>query len=159
MSRSDEERFSVLVLERDVMLYRKYKTRYNFYYDKYKRMCYHLREANVNYQEKEKARLEMEKWYGLYINKLRYLETNYRRTKIYTRYHEQLENNSNNNPTAPRLSVESNLPTAVAKPCSPLRAEYVENLIDNEIPNIPNEETFVPTAPQLSRSQELNYYN
>tara|TARA_A100001015_G_scaffold275970_1_gene333747 strand:- start:206 stop:667 length:462 start_codon:yes stop_codon:yes gene_type:complete len=150
MSRNDENRFSVLVLERDVLVYRKYKTRYNFYYDKYKRMCHNLREANVTLQEKERVRIEMEKWYDLYINKLRYLEKNYRRTNIYTRYHEQLENNNR-----PQLSIEQNLPTAIAQPCSPVRGQYVANISnDFEDQIIDNGE--IPTAPTLTRSQELS---
>ena len=31
------------------------------------------------------------KYYLLYINKMKYLEENYRKTKIYTDYHRQLE--------------------------------------------------------------------
>ena len=68
MSRNDENRFSVLVLERDVLVYRKYKTRYNFYFEKYQRLCNNLREANATLQDKERIRQEMEKWYDLYIN-------------------------------------------------------------------------------------------
>jgi len=157
MSRQDENRFSVLVLERDVMMYRKYKIRYNFYYDKYKRMCTNLREANASLQDKEKTRKEMEKFYDLYISKLRYLETNYRRTNIYTRYHEQLENNRPPNLTEESpfsLSVEPPLPTAVAQPCSPLRGEYVVPCSEN-YQETPTFESPLPTAPQLSRSQEL----
>lgn len=157
MSRQDENRFSVLVLERDVMMYRKYKIRYNFYYDKYKRMCTNLREANATLQEKEKTRKEMEKFYDLYISKLRYLETNYRRTNIYTRYHEQLENNRRPNLTEEppfHLSVDPPLPTAVAQPCSPLRGEYIDPYSEN-YQEIPTSESPLPTAPQLSRSQEL----
>ena len=157
MSRQDENRFSVLVLERDVMMYRKYKIRYNFYYDKYKRMCTNLREANVTLQEKEKTRKEMEKFYDLYISKLRYLETNYRRTNIYTRYHEQLENNRRPNLTEEppfHLSVDPPLPTAVAQPCSPLRGEYIDPYSEN-YQEIPTSQSTLPTAPPLSRSQEL----
>ena len=157
MSRQDENRFSVLVLERDVMMYRKYKNRYNFYYEKYQRMSNNLQEANVTLQEREKVRQEMEKWYDRYISKLRYLETNYRRTNIYTRYHEQLENNRRPNLTEESpfsLSVEPPLPTAVAQPCSPLRGEYVVPCSEN-YQETPTLESPLPTAPQLSRSQEL----
>ena len=149
MSRDDQNRFSVLVLERDVLMYRKYKNRYNFYFEKYQRMCNNLREANATLQDKEKIRQEMEKWYGLYISKLRYLETNYRRTNIYTRYHEQLENNN-----WPNLSVQPNLPTAIAQPCSPIRAQYVNSFSENYQDSSSYSET-PPTAPPLSRSQEL----
>lgn len=150
MSRQDENRFSVLVLERDVMMYRKYKNRYNLYYEKYQRMRNNLQEANVTLQEREKVRQEMEKWYGLYISKLRYLETNYRRTNIYTRYHQQLENSSR-----PNLTVEPPLPTAVAQPCSPLRGEYISPF-NEDYQEIPISDSSLPTAPQLSRSQELS---
>lgn len=150
MSRQDENRFSVLVLERDVMMYRKYKNRYNLYYEKYQRMRNNLQEANVTLQEREKVRQEMEKWYGLYISKLRYLETNYRRTNIYTRYHQQLENSSR-----PNLTGEPPLPTAVAQPCSPLRGEYISPF-NEDYQEIPISDSSLPTAPQLSRSQELS---
>ena len=150
MSRNDENRFSVLVLERDVLVYRKYKTRYNFYFEKYQRMCNNLREANATLQDKERIRQEMEKWYDLYINKLRYLEKNYRRTNIYTRYHEQLENKNH-----PQLSIEQNLPTAIAQPCSPVRGQYVPN-ITNDFEEQLIDDREIPTAPILTRSQELS---
>ena len=78
MSTSDENRFSVLVLERDVLTYRKYKIKYQYFSEKYQKLS-SLRETNKE-QERERCRQEMEKWYNLYINKLRYLETNYRKT-------------------------------------------------------------------------------
>tara|TARA_Y200000002_G_scaffold383171_1_gene403754 strand:- start:1368 stop:1790 length:423 start_codon:yes stop_codon:yes gene_type:complete len=140
MSRSDEDRFSVLILERDVLAYRKFKIKYQYFQEKYQRLS-SLREAN-NTQERERCRQEMEKWYNLYINKMRYLEKNYRKTKIYTKYHAQLENKSipKSEPFDP-----DKLPTVVARPVSPIQTAVATR--------------FTPSAPPIPELYEVNYYS
>ena len=78
-----QERFSILQLEKDVLEYILYKEKYQYLETKL-RTCY----GNMfkkHYTEKKN------KYYLLYINKMKYLEENYRKTKIYTDYHRQLE--------------------------------------------------------------------
>ena len=138
MSRSDEDRFSVLILERDVLAYRKFKIKYKYYQDKYQRLS-SSREAN-SIQEREICRQEMDKWYNLYINKMTYLEKNYRKTKIYTKYHAQLENKpvSRSEPFDP-----DELPTVVARPVSPVQTAVATR--------------FTPSAPPIPELYEVTY--
>lgn len=78
-----QERFSILQLEKDVLEYILYKEKYQYLETKL-HTCY----GNMfkkYYKEKKN------KYYLLYINKMKYLEENYRKTKIYTDYHRQLE--------------------------------------------------------------------
>ena len=80
----DTTRFSVLILEKDVLEYKHFKTNFQ----KYETLL------NTNfrgfffknhYQEKKMY------WYTKYIQKMRYLEKHYRTTKVYTDYHKQIE--------------------------------------------------------------------
>ena len=139
MSTSDENRFSVLVLERDVLTYRKYKIKYQYFSEKYQKLS-SLRETNKE-QERERCRQEMEKWYNLYINKLRYLETNYKKTKIYTKYHDQLENK-----TVPKSELfdPDELPTVVARPVSPIQTAVATQ--------------FMPSAPPIPEEYGINHH-
>ena len=138
MSTSDENRFSVLILERDVLTYRKYNIKYQHFSEKYQKLS-SLRETNKE-QERERCRQEMEKWYNLYINKMNYLEKNYRKTKIYTKYHAQLENKP-----APKSEPfdPDELPTVVARPVSPIQTAIATQ--------------FIPSAPPIPEDYEINY--
>jgi len=75
-------RFSIVILEKDVLEYHNYKLKYNKYYDLF---------MNANYENKESLRIKRDYWYNKYINKMQYLEKNYRKTNIYTDYHRELE--------------------------------------------------------------------
>lgn len=79
----NNNRFSVMLLEKDVLEYHNYKTKYNEYYEK----C-----ANCSIKEKEELEKKKKYWYNRYIKKMKYLEENYRKTNVYTQYHAQLEN-------------------------------------------------------------------
>ena len=139
MSTSDQNRFSVFVLEMDVLSYRKYKIKYQYFSEKYQQLS-SLRETNKE-QERERCRQEMEKWYNLYINKLRYLETNYRKTKIYTKYHDQLENKIV--PKSELFDPEEQ-PTVVARPVSPIQTAIATQ--------------FMPSAPPIPEDYGINYH-
>ena len=79
----NKNRFSILQLEKDVLEYIFYKERYQEIENKIK-TCY-------GYIFKKYYTEKKTKYYLLYINKMKYLEENYRKTKIYTDYHRQLE--------------------------------------------------------------------
>ena len=78
----NNNRFSVMLLEKDVLEYHNYKTKYNEYYEK----C-----ANCSFKEKEELEKKKKYWYNRYIKKMKYLEENYRKTNVYTQYHAQLD--------------------------------------------------------------------
>jgi hypothetical protein len=80
----DNNRFSILILEKDVMEYNYYKTKFNEYSEKAKSRWYYFSRS-----KNEKLKME---FYTKYIAKMRYLETHYRTNNIYTEYHRQLEN-------------------------------------------------------------------
>ena len=79
---NQNNRFSVFLLEKDVLEYHDYKVKYNSFNNLF-----------MNCKSYEKKDLEIKKnyWYKKYINKMKYLEENYRKTNVYTRYHAQLE--------------------------------------------------------------------
>ena len=80
----NNNRFSILILEKDVLEYNYYKTKFNEYAEKSKsRWHYFSRSKN------EKIKMG---FYTKYIAKMRYLETHYRTNNIYTDYHRLLEN-------------------------------------------------------------------
>ena len=79
----DNDRFSIMILEQDVLEYHKYKTKYNEYYE--------LHSRSIPGTEKEQLKETRDYYYTKYINKMKYLERNYRKTNIYTNYHQQLE--------------------------------------------------------------------
>ena len=79
----DEDRFSVLLLERDVLDYVEHKKKFNEYEIKTRqwfRCCSRRSDAS------KKAR-----YYARYIQSMRALERKYRHVNIYTPYHRQLE--------------------------------------------------------------------
>lgn len=115
MTRSDENRFSVSILEKDVMEYHSYKVKYNHYYEKHRLISKGCEVHQIPIREKYKQ--ERDKWYGKYISKMRYLEKNYRKSNIYTRYHEQLEQGYS-------VNAPPEIPMAIAKPISPSRPAY-----------------------------------
>tara|TARA_A100001015_G_scaffold296018_1_gene375707 strand:+ start:566 stop:937 length:372 start_codon:yes stop_codon:yes gene_type:complete len=79
----NNNRFSVYLLEKDVLEYVNYKNKYNEFDEKY---------GTCEYHEKDFYKQKKNFWYKKYIGKMKYLEENYRKTNIYTRYHAQLEN-------------------------------------------------------------------
>lgn len=80
----DESRFSVFVLEKDVLEYNHFKAKYEEFdalsKTKIKGFLY------KNYYKDQKMF-----WYNKYIKKMSYLEKRYRKTNVYTKYHEQME--------------------------------------------------------------------
>lgn len=87
----DSCRFSVFLLERDVLEYVRYKNKYNYYFHKNTKMTTpsHLFVypfMKKKYQSREKY------YYQKYIQKMHHLETHYRKINIYTQFHSQLEN-------------------------------------------------------------------
>ena len=79
----NEDRFSVLHLEKDVLQYVENKKKFNEYELKTRqwyRCCYRRKDAN------KKAR-----YYLKYIQSMRKLEKKYRHVNIYTKYHRELE--------------------------------------------------------------------
>ena len=98
----ENNRFSVYLLEKDVLEYVNAKNKYNEYDEKYS-VC--------DSSEKEEYKRRKSFWYKRYIAKLKYLEQNYRKTNVYTEYHRQLENPPTQNPVLP-----PNIPVATATP-------------------------------------------
>lgn len=96
---SDENRFSLLKLEKDVLKYVEYRQKYQNYDNK----------LHESYSQEERAinKENRDYWYNKYIAKMSYLEKNYRKTNVYTDYHRQLEN-----PYYNRKSYSEHLPTA-----------------------------------------------
>jgi len=80
----DESRFSVFVLEKDVLEYNHFKAKYEEFdalsKTKIKGFLY------KNYYKDQKMF-----WYNKYIKKMSFLEKRYRKTNVYTKYHEQME--------------------------------------------------------------------
>ena len=79
----DNNRFSILKLEKDVLEYHQYKIKFNEYNNKLKSSCLYY----SHYNRKKDF------YYNKYINKMKYLENNYRLIHNYTQFHRQLENN------------------------------------------------------------------
>ena len=132
----NNNRFSVLLLEKDVLAYVNAKNKYNEYYEICNTCSPEIREQ---YREKK------DYWYRKYIYKMRYLEENYRKTHIYTQYQSQLENgyvppNVNNyNYELPPLAhaevvealpVFPSVPTHEVVPSAPLEEEVRETPVD-----------------------------
>lgn len=97
-----ENRFSVYLLEKDVLEYVNAKNKYNEYDEKYS-IC--------DSSEKEDNKRRKSFWYKRYISKMKYLEQNYRKTNVYTEYHRQLETPPTQNTVLP-----PNIPIATATP-------------------------------------------
>lgn len=79
---NEDKRFSIVNLEKDVIEYMNYRSKYYFYNKKLKK-TFNIRKRTIQKKEKE--------YYYLYIKKMKYLEETYRRTNNYTNYHAQLE--------------------------------------------------------------------
>ena len=130
------DRFSVLLLEKDVMEYHNYKLKYNEYDQQ-------LHNCDVSMRRDIKNKRDQ--YYKKYISKMKYLEENYRKTNIYTRYHAQLEGGYRpQDPVRPPRSLPpivsndleiENIPTA-----EPIIATRVERLYDQNVE---------PTAPEM----------
>ena len=130
------DRFSVLLLEKDVLEYHNYKLKYNEYDE---------RLHHCHPRTRDDVKTKRDYYYKKYISKMKYLEQNYRKTNIYTRYHAQLESGyrPQDSVRPPRslppivsndLEVE-NIPTA-----EPIIATRVERLYDQNVE---------PTAPEM----------
>jgi hypothetical protein len=80
----DDNRFSVFVLEKDVLEYNHFKAKYEEFdrLSKTKIRGFFYK----NYYKDQKMF-----WYNKYIKKMSYIESRYRKTNIYTDYHKQLE--------------------------------------------------------------------
>ena len=122
----NNNRFSVMLLEKDVLEYHNFKNKYNEFYE----LC-----ANCSLKEKEDFEKKKNYWYKRYIGKMKYLEENYRKTNVYTRYHAQLEN--------PPNSVPIPIPMAVAEPV--IQSHSVEQ--SSSLPSVPTHEPVPPSAP------------
>ena len=73
----NDQRFSVLKLENDVLEYVSYKEKYLHYQEKSNKSCF----RSEHYKKKKDF------WYKKYIYKMSYLEKNYRSIHNYTDYH------------------------------------------------------------------------
>ena len=90
---ANENRFSLLQLEKDILKYVEYRKKYQYFDNK-------LSEISSQ-EEKAMNKENREYWYNKYIKKMAYLEQSYRKTNIYTNYHRQLETPYYNLPQAP----------------------------------------------------------
>ena len=79
----DTNRFSVMILEKDVLEYNHFKNKF-YEYDAKARSCI------WRPFRKHHLTLKMH-YYDKYIKKMKFLEQNYRKTNIYTKYHEGIE--------------------------------------------------------------------
>jgi len=102
-SMNDYDRFSVMLLEKDVLEYHYFKKKYNEYDNKTKSKWRWLWK---NHNEKMKI-----KWYNKYLSKMNFLEKAYRKDNIYTRYHYELEQPSRQNEPV-IASVIDSIPSA-----------------------------------------------
>ena len=105
---ANENRFSLLQLEKDVLKYVEYRKKYQYFDNK-------LGEVSSQ-EEKAMNKENRDYWYNKYIKKMAYLERSYRRTNVYTDYHRQLENPNYNNgsyaehlPSAPSYEINSSI--------------------------------------------------
>ena len=101
---ANENRFSLLQLEKDVLKYVECRKKYQYFDNK----------LSVISSQEEKAinKENRDYWYNKYINKMAYLERSYRRTNVYTNYHRQLENQCLNYNNLPEVPTHNPLPTA-----------------------------------------------
>ena len=139
------DRFSVLLLEKDVMEYHNYKLKYNEYDQQ-------LHNCDVSMRSDIKNKRDH--YYKKYISKMKYLEENYRKTNIYTRYHAQLESGYRpQDPVRPPRSLPpivsndievENIPTA-----EPIIATRVEGLYNDYVE---------PSAPVIDNNDENEYW-
>jgi hypothetical protein len=97
----ENNRFSILILEKDVLEYNYYKTKYNEFESITKVRWYNI----FNKKQKQEEKMY---WYNKYIGKMKYIEENYRKTNIYTQYHSNIENNTSD--TVVATMVEPSCP-------------------------------------------------
>ncbi len=128
----NNNRFSVMLLEKDVLEYHNYKTKYNEFYEKCK-IC--------SFEEKEDLERKKDYWYKRYIKKMKYLEENYRKTNIYTNYHAQLEN---------RHVTPESIPMAIAEPV--IQSHSHEEPC--QLPSAPTHRPIIPSAPRQQEEEE-----
>ena len=102
----ERERFSILQLEKDVLEYIESRENYQEHEQK-SRSTLHYFQRKFHIQQKKY-------WYKQYIQNMHFLEKNYRKTNIYTSYHEQLEA-----PDYPVVEQEEQPPTVTAQLLSP----------------------------------------
>lgn len=130
---ANNNRFSIMILEKDVLEYHNFKNKFK----EFERLC-----SNCSYKEREELEKKKKYWYNRYIKKMKYLEENYRKTNVYTRYHAQLESGYRpHDPIRPPrylppLIEEDNefqeIPVA-----EPILATRVERLNENNQPSAP----------------------
>lgn len=131
------DRFSVLLLEKDVLEYHNYKLKYNDYEQQLR---------NCDHRTREDIKTKRDYYYKKYISKMKYLEENYRKTNIYTRYHAQLESGYKpQNPVRPPVSLPPiaarlEQEVTVAEPIVATVVEPVDNIV-------------LPSAPILEEVQ------
>ena len=139
------DRFSVLLLEKDVLEYHNYKLKYNEYDE---------RLHHCHPRTRDDVKTKRDYYYKKYISKMKYLEENYRKTNIYTRYHAQLESGYKpQDPIKPPRSLPpilsdeprvDNIPTA-----EPIIATRVEGLYNDYVE---------PSAPVIDNNDENEYW-
>jgi len=130
---NNSNRFSIMLLEKDVLEYHNFKNKYNEFDQK----C-----ANCSFEEKEDLEKKKKYWYKRYMGRMKYLEENYRKTNVYTRYHAQLEN--------PTHSAPTSIPMAFAEP-------VIHNHVMTEelcvLPCAPTHDPTLPSAPPMHDEQ------
>jgi hypothetical protein len=97
----DNNRFSILILEKDVLEYNHYRQKFNEFDSKTRSKWYIFNKSLI--QDKKMY------WYKKYIGKMKYIEDNYRKTNIYTEYHAKLE----------QLDTEPVIATVIEPSCPP----------------------------------------
>jgi len=118
----NNNRFSILTLEKDVTEYCYYKTKYNEYATKSKSTWHYFSRS-----KNEKLKIE---YYTKYIAKLHYLEKNYRKNNIYTNYHRQIENQQLHHAEVQSAEpiiatlVQPSVPSLPHPPCDIYRSMY-----------------------------------
>lgn len=106
----NSNRFSVMILEKDVLEYNHFKSKYNEFEE--------LLKTNFrgfffkNYYQNQKML-----WYNKYIKKMSFLEKHYRTTHVYTGYHKQLED--------PYLQDQDTVVAVLVEPSAPQIGEIV----------------------------------
>ena len=131
------DRFSVLLLEKDVLEYHNYKLKYNEYDE---------RLHHCHPRTRDDVKTKRDYYYKKYISKMKYLEENYRKTNIYTRYHAQLESGYKpQNPVRPPVSLPPiaarlEQEVTVVEPIVATAVEPVDNIV-------------LPSAPILEEVQ------
>ena len=132
---SDENRFSLLKLEKDVLKYVEYRQKYQNYDSK----------LHESYSQEERAinKENRDYWYNKYIAKMSYLEKNYRKTNVYTNYHRQLEN-----PYYNTSSYAEHLPTAPSYD--------INNTVAHPLPSAPTHEVVISAVNSTPIAEVVN---